>query len=214
MNRKTALPASPSNVSAMAAGNTHAYQRRFFDRVRVFMEFILRRDGRSALTCIKCCRWTSPKLTVSRYPLTGETIMKILVPADGSEYTKKALAFLVVHPELLGNEGEIFVLHVQPAMPPRVTAMVGSAAVHDYHLDEAGQVLAPIEEFLKRHGLAFRTKWVVGYPASEIVEAAVQEKAHLIVMGTHGHGLLGRALMGSVAQNVLAESDIPVLLVK
>jgi nucleotide-binding universal stress UspA family protein len=34
------------------------------------------------------------------------------------------------------------------------------------------------------------------------------------MMGTHGHGLLGRALMGSVAQNVLSECDMPVLLVK
>jgi nucleotide-binding universal stress UspA family protein len=33
-------------------------------------------------------------------------------------------------------------------------------------------------------------------------------------MGTHGHGLLGRAVMGSVAQRVLTESDAPVLLVK
>jgi len=36
----------------------------------------------------------------------------------------------------------------------------------------------------------------------------------MIVMGTHGHGLLGRALMGSVAQKVVAETDVPVLLVK
>jgi nucleotide-binding universal stress UspA family protein len=33
-------------------------------------------------------------------------------------------------------------------------------------------------------------------------------------MGTHGHGVLGRILMGSVAQRVVAESDLPVLLVR
>ncbi|UUZ78599.1 universal stress protein [Polaromonas sp. P1(28)-13] len=33
-------------------------------------------------------------------------------------------------------------------------------------------------------------------------------------MGTHGHGLLGRAIMGSVAQRVVTDSEIPVLLVK
>ncbi|HZN46158.1 MAG TPA: universal stress protein [Ramlibacter sp.] len=36
----------------------------------------------------------------------------------------------------------------------------------------------------------------------------------MIMMGTHGHGILGRALLGSVAQNVITECDIPVLLVK
>jgi nucleotide-binding universal stress UspA family protein len=140
--------------------------------------------------------------------------MKILFAADGSEYTKKALAFLVTHPELVGSDGQVAVVHVQPVIPARVTTMVGSGVVHDYHRDEAGQVLAPIEEFLKRHEIAFTSRWVVGAAGAEILRAAQQEKAHLIVMGTHGHGLLGRALMGSVAQNVLAESEIPVLLVK
>jgi nucleotide-binding universal stress UspA family protein len=36
----------------------------------------------------------------------------------------------------------------------------------------------------------------------------------MIVMGTHGRGLFGRVLMGSVAQRVLTEAKVPVLLVK
>jgi nucleotide-binding universal stress UspA family protein len=36
----------------------------------------------------------------------------------------------------------------------------------------------------------------------------------MVVMGTHGHGLLGTAVMGSVAQRVVVDSDVPVLLVK
>ncbi|RYY93887.1 MAG: universal stress protein [Comamonadaceae bacterium] len=140
--------------------------------------------------------------------------MKILLPADGSAYTKKALAFLVVHPELLGDDGEIVVLHVQHPMPPRVSGLLGAAAVHDYHQDEATKVLAPIEEFLQRHRLRFSTRWAVAQPAAEIVRTAREDKAHMILMGTHGHGLVGRALMGSVAQNVLVDSDVPVLLVK
>lgn len=140
--------------------------------------------------------------------------MKIVLAADGSSYTKKALAFLVTHEALAGADGHIVVVNVQPAVPPRVKSMVGATAVNEYHADEAAKVLKPIEKFLARHNLSYTTRWAVGNPGQEVVKAAKKEKAHLIVMGTHGHGILGRALLGSVAQNVLTECDIPVLLVK
>ena len=140
--------------------------------------------------------------------------MKILLAADGSSYTKKALAFLVTYEGLAGADDELVVLHVQGPLPPRVKTMVGAAAINDYHRDESEKVLTPIERFLKRHQIPFRTAWTIGHPPGEIIKAARREKANLIVMGTHGHGLLGRALLGSVAQNVLTQSDVPVLLVK
>jgi len=140
--------------------------------------------------------------------------MKIILAADGSSYTKKALAFLVTHSEIAGGDGHVVVVNVQPAMPPRVKSMVGAAAVNDYHADEAAKVLKPIEKFLQRHDIAYTVRWTVGNPGQEIVKAAKKEKAHMVVMGTHGHGILGRALLGSVAQNVLTGCDIPVLLVK
>lgn len=140
--------------------------------------------------------------------------MKILLAADGSSYTKKALAFLVTHETLCGPDDELIVLNVQPPVPPRVKTMVGAAAVNDYHKDEAKKVLDPIERFLKRHELRFSVSTVVGSPAPELLKAAKRSKAHMVVMGTHGHGLLGRALMGSVAQRVVTDCEVPVLLVK
>jgi nucleotide-binding universal stress UspA family protein len=140
--------------------------------------------------------------------------MKLLLAADGSKFTKKALAFLATHENLAGPEDELVVLHVQAPVPPRVKTMLGVGIVNDYHRDEAQKVLDPMARFLKRHNLNFKTSWVVGSPSQEVLRAAKREKAHMIVMGTHGHGLIGRALMGSVAQRVVADSDIPVLLVK
>ena len=140
--------------------------------------------------------------------------MKILFAADGSKYTKKALAFLVNHEDLAGVDGEVLVLNVQAPVPGRVKTMLGSANVSAYHDEESQKVLAPIERFLKRHKMSFKTLAVVGSPTAEILRAAKRSKAHLIVMGTHGEGLLSRALIGSVAQRVVAECDIPVLLVK
>lgn len=140
--------------------------------------------------------------------------MKILFAADGSKYTKKALAFLVTHDSLAGPDGEVVVLNVQAPVPGRVKTMLGSAEVAAYHAEESQKVLAPIERFLKRHKMAFKTMAVVGAPTAEILRVAKREKAHLIAMGTHGHGLLGRAVMGSVAQRVVTDADVPVLLVK
>ena len=140
--------------------------------------------------------------------------MRILLAVDGSKFTKKALAFLVTHETLAGPDAEVVVLNVQPAVSARVKKLAGAATVHAWHQDEAQKVLAPIERFLKRHKLSFRASWVVGSAAAEIVRAAKREKVHMLVMGTHGHGLLGRALLGSVAQRVVADVDVPVLLVK
>lgn len=140
--------------------------------------------------------------------------MKILLAADGSRYTKKALAYLVNHEELAGDDGHVVVLNVQIPMPPRVKGLLGAGAVADYHREEAAKVLNPIDRFLKRHGIPYSTRTVVGSPGQEIVRAAKRDKVHLVVMGTHGHGVLGRALMGSVAQTVVTDCEVPVLLVK
>lgn len=140
--------------------------------------------------------------------------MKILLPVDGSPYTKKALAFLVTHEQLCGPDDPLVILNVQVPMPHRVKAMVGASAVHQYHDEEAQKVLSPINKFLDRHQLNYKSRWLLGSAAPEIIKAAEKEGVHMIIMGTHGHGLFGRAMMGSVAQRVLTESSVPVLLVR
>jgi nucleotide-binding universal stress UspA family protein len=140
--------------------------------------------------------------------------MKVLLAADGSKYTKKALAFLVTHENFINSIDELLVLNVQPQVPGRVKTMLGSAEVAAYHREEGDKVLEPIRNFLDQHALAYRCVSVVGQPVAEILKMAAKEKSHLLVMGTRGHGLIGRALMGSVAQRVVTDSDIPVLLVK
>lgn len=140
--------------------------------------------------------------------------MRILLAADGSKFTRKALAFIVTHEALTQDGGELVVLNVQPPLTPRVKVMAGAAAVTAWQRDEASKVLEPIEKFLARHDVAFRCRWVVGLAADEIVAAAKRGKAEMIVMGTHGHGFVGRILMGSVAQRVVVDAAVPVLLVK
>ena len=140
--------------------------------------------------------------------------MRIVLAADGSKYTKKAIAFLATHESLAGPDDELVVVNVQPQIPPRVKSMVGASAVSSYHEEEARKVLDPIEKMLSRKGITFRCEWRAGEPAQQILQVVEKSKAHLIVMGTHGYGMLGRAVMGSIAQRVLHDAKVPVLLVK
>ena len=137
-----------------------------------------------------------------------------LLVADDSDCAKRALAFLVTHEGLAGPDDELLVLNIQPAMSHDVAQAVGSEVVKGFHGDEAHKVLDPIKVFLDRHPLRHRCEWHVGTPADEIVAAAKREKSRMIVMGTHGHGLVGSVFLGSVAQRVVAGCEVPVLLVK
>jgi nucleotide-binding universal stress UspA family protein len=107
--------------------------------------------------------------------------------------------------------GEIVLLHVfTPAL------VRGRAAAYR----DLGPARARTEGYLERlrrrligRGVAARVVTVSGDPAQEIVRAATRERAGLVAMGTHGRTGLRRALLGSVAADVLRRSPVPVLLV-
>ena len=140
--------------------------------------------------------------------------MKILLAADGSKYTQKALNFMVAHRHLLKQQGELLVLHVQMPLPTGFNVILGFEKALELHAIEAEKTFKPVRKFLDKHAITYRCLTAIGPIVKEIVDAAKNEHAQLIVMGTHGRDLVGRALMGSVAQRVVAQSDVPVLLVK
>ena len=53
-----------------------------------------------------------------------------------------------------------------------------------------------------------------GAPAETIVQTAQEQHCDLIVMGTHGHGVIANVLIGSTAKWVVRHSPIPVLVVR
>jgi nucleotide-binding universal stress UspA family protein len=67
----------------------------------------------------------------------------------------------------------------------------------------------------REHGLTYATgRTVLGLPAREIVRMADEVAADQIVMGTHGRGVMGSFIIGSVAHSVIHLARTPVLLVK
>ena len=57
----------------------------------------------------------------------------------------------------------------------------------------------------------YETEVVMGNPADSILKFANERDIDLIVMGTHGRKGLDRTLMGSVADHVIKNADVPVL---
>jgi nucleotide-binding universal stress UspA family protein len=53
-----------------------------------------------------------------------------------------------------------------------------------------------------------------GDPAESIVEAAISEGVDIIVIGSHGRAALGRALIGSVSDQVVRHAPCPVMVVR
>ena len=140
--------------------------------------------------------------------------MKILLAVDGSEFTKKMLAYLATHDELFGASNKYTLITVQPQLPPRARAVVGKEAVEAYQREEAEKVLAPVSTFLARHGIDAKSITKIGHAGEAISKTADSGKFDLLVMGSHGHGTLGNLVMGSVATQVLAHCKVPVLLVR
>jgi nucleotide-binding universal stress UspA family protein len=140
--------------------------------------------------------------------------MKILLAVDGSTYTKKMLAYLTTHEELFGSHNDITLFTVQSPLPPRARAAVGTEVANGYYADEANKVTAPVVKFLKRHSIDPKVVHKVGQPGEQIAKAASAGKFDLVLMGSHGHSALGNLVMGSVATQVLAHCEVPVLLVR
>ena len=59
--------------------------------------------------------------------------MKILLAADGSKYTQKALDFIVKHRELLDAQVEVLVMHVQTPLPTGLTVLIGFDKARELH---------------------------------------------------------------------------------
>ena len=140
--------------------------------------------------------------------------MKILLAVDGSAHTKKMLAYLVTHEELFGGHNSFALLTVQPQLPSHARSMVGKEAVDTYYREESEKVLGPASQFLSRHGINPKSVAKVGHAGETICKVAESGKFDMVVMGSHGHGVFGNLVMGSVATQVMARSQVPVLMVR
>ena len=140
--------------------------------------------------------------------------MRILMPIDGSTFSKAALSFIASRSSLIESQPDVELLNVQYPVSARVARGAGRELVQRYQESESNKVIKPAVATLKRAGLRVQVKSMVGSPGAEVGRIAAEDAADLIVMGSHGHTGFKNLLFGSVTQAVLASSNTPLLVLR
>ncbi len=137
------------------------------------------------------------------------------MPVDGSDNALWAVRHIVERKDWYQGPLELHLLNVQlPIASGLVKTFISKSQLDDYYRDEGLSALALARAELDAEKAPHHDHVGVGEFAATILGYARDKKCDLVVMGTHGHGSLGDALLGSVASRVLHEASIPVLLVK
>lgn len=141
-------------------------------------------------------------------------MQKILIPVDGSKHAERAVSSLIKQHQS-ASPLDIHLLNVQiPVESGHARMFVSKNDLDAYYRDEARQALDGPGKLLKQAGIPYKEHLAIGHVGETIVNFAEQHQFDQIVMGTHGRSGLTGALLGSVANDVLRASKVPVTLVK
>lgn len=141
-------------------------------------------------------------------------LKRILVPTDFSESARHALRYGVSFAR--EYEAELLLLHVVENLTVGYASdlfPVPMAEVFEEISGYAKAELAKLGTVVREKGLAARELVAQGKPSAEIVRVAREETVDMIVLGTHGKGMLDKALFGSTAERVIRRAPCPVLTV-
>ena len=134
---------------------------------------------------------------------------RILLPTDGSDGTQSAIDHAIELAEYTGAT-----LHILYVVDTSVAAAVPEAQTYTISeiFEEAGsQVLDAVRDQATERGVPVETAIRHGSAHTEILAAADESNAEIIVMGTHGRTGINRMLLGSVADRVIRHASQPVL---
>jgi nucleotide-binding universal stress UspA family protein len=142
---------------------------------------------------------------------------RILVPLDGSQLSECSLE----HAKTIAigcQVSEVVLLRVVTPLSPYV---VGTLAVSGEAILRAAELRnqTEVKDYLKKVGDDLRKADIVvqvvsldGSPAEEILDYAQNNEVDMIIMTTHGRSGPSRWLIGSVADKVIRNATVPVLM--
>lgn len=141
---------------------------------------------------------------------------KILTTTDGSELSLKGVSQGAQLAAQLGAE-LVVASAEEPYSYANVTAYRPESfeQYNDRVKAETEERLAGAKKVAEENGIAVTFLPVKGHsPAEAIVEACRKQGCDLIVMASHGRSGLSAVILGSVTSRVIADSPVPVLVVR
>lgn len=135
----------------------------------------------------------------------------ILVPTDGSEYTKCAIKEAIGLAKTLGAKITAIYVLDQTIF---VNMPLDSAVTNTYTIlkNEGETAVNYVSDLCEKEGIEFENIIAEGSPVKCIVEAS--GNYDLIVMGTLGRTGFSKLMMGSVAERVVRYSKCPVMVIR
>lgn len=142
-------------------------------------------------------------------------LKKILVPTDFSESARHALTYGISFAR--EYEAELQLLHVVENLTVGYASDLFPVPMAEVFQEISGYAKAELAKL----GAEARAKnvdvvehVVQGKPSAEIIRFAEENEVDMIVLGTHGKGMLDQALFGSTTERVVRRAPCPVLTVR
>jgi len=137
---------------------------------------------------------------------------KIVIALDGSECSKHAANVgIKLAKQLSASVTIVCVMDMSNAISSTaVNGFIDNEMMKAFQ-DEAQMIVKEIADTNK--DVDIKTQVIEGIPQNTINGVALNEKADMIIMGTHGRTGLKHMIMGSVAEYVIRHAEVPVLVV-
>ena len=141
---------------------------------------------------------------------------RIIVPLDGSRLSAQAIPFATE----VGKRFDAEIILVRVILEAGSSIVSSKGMEDNADMEDVDNVfnvkryLMNWAQSLKTQGVKVSFEVTIGTPAKAIIEMARAQQASLIVMMSHGRGWFKRAIMGSVADEILRSSSVPVLIIR
>ena len=140
--------------------------------------------------------------------------MKVLLPVDGSELSMEAVRFALRMRQDGLNLSAVLANVQEPASLYEMLVAHDPDVIDQVSAEAGLYALQPAQALLDEAGVDYECEVAKGDPAHTLIDISERFGCDLVVMGARGASALRSAMLGSVSNEVLHASSVPVVIVK